>query len=102
MDFFTESKTRVYSLGSGLTAVAPAASVPVKAQHGQMTLQIDVAGGSARSVQAEISFDGVTFIPVGTARTAIGTFIELIPAAPRVRLNITANTGSTIGGKLYA
>ena len=102
MNFLTESKARVYSLGTGLTAVAPAASVPVKPSHGQMTLQITVAGGSARSVQAEISFDGVTYVAVGTARTTTGTFVELIPAAPRVRLNITANTGSTIGGELYA
>ena len=72
MNFLTESKARVYSLGTGLTAVAPAASVPVKPSHGQMTLQITVAGGSARSVQAEISFDGVTYVAVGT----VGGFVD--------------------------
>ena len=101
MHLFQELKQRVYNLGSS-TSTGALASVGVKPQAGVMTLQITVAAGSARSVQAEISFDGVTYVAVGTARTATGTFVETIPAAPRVRLNITANTGSTIGGKLYA
>jgi hypothetical protein len=62
----------------------------------QITVGVDIAGGTARTCQFQIAFDqNGPWFNVGTSRTAIGQFVELIPAAPLVRLNVSANTGST-------
>lgn len=103
-DPFTETfKRRVYDLGQAITVAAVQAAVPVKPQAGQMSVHISIAGGTARTVQAEIAFDAAgPWIPAGTSRTAIGEFVETIPAAPLVRLNPSVITGSTVGAKVYA
>lgn len=97
------ARPRVYDLGQGITAAGVQPAVPVKPQSGQMSVHISISGGTARTVQAEIAFTAAgPWIPVGTARTTIGDFVETIPAAPLVRLNPSVVTGSTVGAKVYA
>lgn len=93
---------RVTSIATGATAVATTAAVPVKPQGGVMSVLLEITGGTARTAQAEVAFDAAgPWIPVGTSRTAIGNFLENVPSAPLVRLNLSANTGSTVNLKVY-
>lgn len=87
-------------LATDVTTATPTAGVRIltdQTRESTMTVAIAIAGGTARTVQAEVAFaENGPWFPVGTAQTAIGSFIERVPAAPYVRINPSANTGSTV------
>lgn len=89
-----------------IAAIAASAAVNMMngARGGRdyITSALKIAGGTARTVQWEASFDGgATWVAIGTQRTVTGDFVELLPRCPLYRVNCTANTGgSTIDGWL--
>lgn len=97
------SRPKVYVLADGVTTAGAQPAVPLRPGMIEMLAAISIVGGTAWSARVEVAFDAAgPWIPVGTARTAIGEYIEKVPAAVWARLNITTNTGSTIGAKVYA
>lgn len=91
------------AIASAITAVGPTAGVQVRPSAPRMVVQVSISGGTARTAQIEAALkaDG-PWAAVGTSRTTVGEFIEDVPAAPHVRLNLSANTGSTVSAWVHA
>lgn len=80
------------------TGAQPAVNIDagINSYAPQVNLCISITGGTARTVQPQASPDGVTWFNIGTSRTAIGDFFESVAAMPFFRVNVSANTGSTV------
>lgn len=89
---------KMIQAAAGLNAVGQSPRVMTPDGIGpNMTLLLEVTGGTARTVQ----FQGAPtrngpWFNIGTSRTTTGTFSESVPALPFVRVNLSANTGSTV------
>lgn len=87
-------------LATAATAVAATATQETDAEIESLadtySLCISITGGSARTVQAQASPDGTNWFNIGTSRTTAANFFESVNAMPFFRINITANTGSTV------
>lgn len=85
-------------VAQGATAVAPTNRVAIpQSPNPNITLAVSITGGTSRTVRFQAAFNRAgPWFDVGTSRTTAGTFLETIPAVPFVRLNISANAGSTV------
>ena len=90
-------------VAAGATAVAPTAAVGVRPRQDTVTTFVEITGGTARTAQWQVApTPNGPWSNVGTSRTAIGVFVEAVPAAPHIRLNISANTGSTFNAWVFS
>lgn len=82
--------------------VAPTSAVAVRPKYHRISVAISITGGTARTAQLQGAFtDAGPWFNIGTSRTTTGDFLEDVPAVPFLRLNITANTGSSVSAWAY-
>lgn len=91
------------TLADGITTVSTSTAVKVRPKNARITVGVSIAGGTSATVQIQGAFvEGGPWFDLGTERSAIGDYVEDVPAMPILRVDVSAVTGSTVDAWAYS